>query len=146
MSYATVEAAVVTVLRTHADFSTTNCTQGDSSPTKKGLERVVRVIYGGSRREEITIALMRHIWTVNIDLYVPYRGKIQDMEATFATERQKVIDTLAIYPRLDDLEGVTKAELLNGDRPEPLATKKAAYRGQRMYLEVHETVKPARVG
>lgn len=146
MSYATVEAAVVSVLQTHADFDATNCTQGDSSPIKKGLERVVRVMYGGSRREELTITLMRHVWTVRIDLYVPYRGKIQDMEATFATERQKVIDTLAIYPRLNDLTGITKAELLNGDTPEPLATKKTAYRGQRMYLEVHETVKPVRVG
>jgi len=67
------------------------------------------------------------------------------METTLAAERQKVIDTLAKYPRLNSLEGVTKAELLNGDSPEPLSSKKTAYRGQRMYLEVHEVVKPARM-
>ena len=145
MSYATVEAAVVTVIRTHADFDDTNCISGDSSPIKEGLERVVRVWYGTTRREEITCTLMRHIWTVRIDLFVPYRGKIQNMEATMAAERQKVIDTLAKYPRLNSLAGITKAELLNGDSPEPLGTKKTAYRGQRMYLEVHEVVKPARV-
>lgn len=146
MSYATVEAAAVTVMRTHADFDENNCIAGDSSPIKKGLERVLRIWYGGSRREELTITLMRHIWTLRLDLYVPYRGKIQDMEATLAAERQKVIDTLAAYPRLDNLSGVSKAEILNGDAPEPLVTKKSAYRGQRMYLEVHETVKPSRVG
>lgn len=146
MSYATVEAAVVTVIRTHADFNSTNCIAGDSSPIKKGLERVCRVWYGSTKREPITLTLMRHIWTVRVDVFVPYRGKIQDMEATLASERQKVIDTLAKYPLLNNLEGVTKAELLNGDAPEPLSTKKTAYRGQRMYLEVHETVKPVRVG
>jgi len=145
MSYATVEAAVVTVIKTHADFDDDNCIAGDDSPIKKGLERIVRVWYGGTRRNEVTIKLMEHVWTVRIDLFVPYRGDIHDMEATFATERQKVIDTLAKYPRLDSLAEVTKAELLNGDAPEPLNTKKTAYRGQRMYLEVHEVVKPARV-
>lgn len=145
MSYETIETAVVTAIRTHADFNTTNCVQGDSSPIKKGLERVVRVWYGSSRREEITIALMDHIWTVRIDIFVPYRGRIQDMETTMASERQKVIDTIAKYPRLNDLSGIRKAEILNGDSPEPLNTKKTAYRGQRLYLEVHETVKPVRV-
>ena len=146
MSYATVETAVVTVLRTHADFDTDNCVQGDSSPIKKGLERVVKVWYGSSRREPITLTIMRHIWTVRIDVFVPYRGRIQDMETSLATERQKVIDTMAKYPLLDNLAGVSKAEILNGDAPEPLNTKKTAYRGQRLYLEVHENVKPARVG
>jgi len=146
MSYATVEAAVITAIRTHADFDSNNCIAGDSSPIKKGYERVCRVWYGSSRREEVTISLMRHIWTVRIDIFVPYRGKIQDMEATLASERQKVIDTLATYPRLNDLTGVTKAEILNGDSPEPLNPKRTSYRGQRLYLEVHEIVKPARVG
>lgn len=146
MSYATVEAAVVAVIRTHADFDVNNCVQGDSSPIKKGFERVVRAWYGSTRREPLTLTLMRHIWTVRVDVFVPYRGKVQDMESTLANERQKVIDTLAKYPRLDNLAGVTKAEILNGDAPEPLNTKKTAYRGQRLYLEVHETVKPARVG
>lgn len=146
MSYATVEAAAVTVLRTSDHFNSGNCVAGDSSTIKKGVEQAVRVWYGGSRREPITLTLMRHIWTVRIDVYVPYRGKIQDMEATLATERQEVIDTLAKYPLLNNLSGVSKAEILNGDTPEPLNTKKNAYRGQRLYLEVHETVKPARVG
>lgn len=146
MSYSTVESAVITVIRTHADFGTTNCTAGDLRPIKNGYQRFCAVKYGGSRREELTIHLIRHVWTVLIDLFVPYRGEVSDMEATFATERQKVIDTLATYPRLNDLSGVTKAEVLNGDAPEPLQTKKSAYRGQRLYLEVHETTKPVRVG
>jgi hypothetical protein len=146
MSYANVEAAVVTVIRTHADFDSTNCIAGDRSPIKKGLERVCTVKYGNVRREAITITMMRHIWIVLVDIFVPYRGRIQDMETSLATERQKVIDTLAIYPHLDDLAGVTKAEILNGDAPEPLNPKKSAYRGQRLYLEVHETTKPVRVG
>jgi hypothetical protein len=132
MSYATVEAAAITVLKTHADYDATNCTSGDVSPIKKGLARVARIWYDSSRREPISVTLMRHIWTLRVDLYVPYRGRIQDMEATMATERQKIIDTFAIYPRLNDLAGVTIAEILNGEAPQPLESKRTSYRGQRM--------------
>lgn len=142
MSYAVVEAAAVTVLRKHADFDATNCRAGDVSPIKKGLERVCSLLYGGVRNEQVTLKIFRHVWTVNVDLYVPYRGEIPELEGRLATERQKIIDTLGAYPRLDSLAGVTSARLTNADSPEPLRPKKGAYRGQRLYLEVVESVEP----
>jgi len=145
MSYSTVETAVLTVIKLNAGYDDDNCKAGDSSPIKRGLPRVCRLLYGGGRREGLTITLMRHIWTVNVDIYVPYRGDLATLEASLATERQTIIDQLAQYPRLNNCAGVTSAEILNGDKPEPLAKKKTAYRGQRLYLEIKETVKSARV-
>lgn len=141
MSYATIETAAVTTLRLHDDFDSTNCTAGDRRPIAKGYERAASIKYGNLRREEISVTLRRHIWILYVDLIVPYRGEISDMEVTLATERQKVVDTYMNSPRLSNCSGVTRAEIINGDHPEPLMTKKTAYRGQRLYLEVHETAK-----
>lgn len=141
-----IEQAVVDVLRTHDDLNHDNCLSGDLAGLKKGLDRVVNVKYAKVTRKPLTITMVEHIWALQVDVYVPYRGRIQDMEASLAVERQKVIDTLAKYPKLDNLAGVHKAEVVNGDAPEPLSTRKAAYRGQRLRLEVHQAVEPVRVG
>ena len=144
MSYATIEAAALTVIKLHGDYDDNNATAGDVSPLKKGYERVCRLLYGGGRREALTITIMRHTWVINVDIYVPYRGDIPTLEAALATERQKIIDQLAKYPLLNACAGVTSAEITNADKPEPLAPKKSPYRGQRLYLQVQEMVKPAR--
>lgn len=144
MSYSTVEASILAVIRTHADFDTNNVLAGSASAIKKGLARVVRVLKGGHRQEQITIASYRHIWTVNLDMYVPWKGKIDTLETDLATETQKVIDTLHQYPRLNGSAGVTRAELLNANQADPLVNRNGRYRGQRLFLEVHEIVTPTR--
>ena len=145
MSYSTIESAAVAVLKTHADYDDTNCRAGDVSPIKEGYERVARFLYGGVREEPVTINLLRHVWTVFIDLYVPYRGQVPEFEGRLATERQKILDTFPLYPLLNATAGVTWARITNGANPEPLNPKKGAYRGQRLLLEVAEITKPARV-
>ena len=89
--------------------------------------------------------MLRHIWTVNVDLYVPYRGDVPELEGRLATERQKVLGTFDEYPLLDGTAGVQWARIINGANPEPLNPKKASYRGQRLFLEVAEVTKPGRV-
>ena len=145
MSYSTVEAAAVEVLKKHADFTADNCKAGDLSPAKKGYERVARFLYGGVRPEQLTLTLVKNIWTVNIDLYVPFRGQVAELEGRLATERQKIIDTFNLYPILNGTAGVQWARIINGATPEPLNPKKGSYRGQRLFLEVAEVTKPARV-
>ena len=112
---------------------------------RRGYERLVNLLYGGGRREPLTLTIMRHTWIVNVDLYVPFRGELSTLEAALATERQYVIDQLAKYPLLNACAGVASAEITNGDKPLPLENKRSPYRGQRLYLEVKENVKPARV-
>lgn len=145
MSYSTIETAALGVIRALADYDENNCTAGDSSKLKKGYERVVRLLYGGGSRAPLTLTTLQDTWTINIDLYVPYRGQLLVLEAALATERQTIIDQLAKYPRLNNCSGVTDAEITNGDKPEPLASKKSVYRGQRLYLQVKESISPGRV-
>jgi hypothetical protein len=87
---------------------------------------------------------MKHIWTIFIDSYVPYRGRLPDMHAALNAERDKILTIFPKYPRLNGTSGVTTAEIVNGDFPEPLSIRKGAYRGQRFHMEVSELVKPAR--
>ena len=117
---------------------------GSASAIKKGLNRVVRVLRGGHRQEQVTLDSYRHVWTVNLDVYVPWKGKNDTLEADLATETQKVIDTIHEYPRLEASAGVTRAEVLNANQPDPLVNRNGRYRGQRLFLEVHEIVTPTR--
>jgi len=145
-TYLDIENAVLDILHLHDDFDEFNCQRGGLDGIKKGWNRLIRVMYARVTRKDLTLALVEHTWTIKVDIYVPWRGRIQDMEDTLAIERQKVIDLLARYPLLNATEGVYRAEILTGDAPEPLGGKKTAYRGQRLYLEVKQAVQPLRVG
>jgi hypothetical protein len=145
MSYSTIETAALSVIRLLPVYDDSNCQAGDSSPLKKGYERVVKLLYGGGVRNPLTLTTMQHTWTVNVDVYVPYRGELSVLESTLATERQTIIDQLAKYPRLNNCTGVVDAEITNGNKPEPLNSKRSPYRGQRLYLLVQEVVYPGRV-
>ncbi len=145
MSYSTIETSLLAVIRKHADFDTTNVQAGEASAMKKGLERTVRILKGSHRQIPVTVMAYRHIWTINIDLYVPWRGDMAALEAALYTEGQKIIDTLHAWPYLDGSAGITSAELLNAGQPEALAgDKKGVYRGQRYILEAIEIVSPTR--
>ena len=146
MSYALIEAAVITVLAIHGDFDTDNVKAGDSLMIGKGYERAVRVSNGGHTDKGLTLALVERTWTIFLDLYVPYRGALADLNTRLNTERQKVIDQMALYPRLNNLAGVRVATLDQSIPPEPLNPKHTVYRGQRNRLIVIEIVKPARAG
>ena len=145
-TYNEIEQAVLDVIRTHDDFTPDNSLTGDLEGLKRGFDRLVRVMYGGLGRRALTVTMMEHTWTVRVDVFVPYRGRIQEMEARLATERQKIVDTLAKYPKLNSLTGIISAEVLNAETPEPLGSKKTAYRGQRLYLSIRQAVDPVRVG
>ena len=123
MSYATIEAAVVTVIIKHADFSTTNCKARDIRPLSDGLERVCLVSYGNQAREEMTLRSELYIWTLNIDVFVPWRGEDSVLQASLNTEMQKVIDTLEAWPKLDAANGVLDSNITNINKAELLAEK-----------------------
>lgn len=144
MSYVTIEAAVLTVLRIDTDYTTDNSATGDMGKISKGLARVVNIKYGSSRREPLTITTMRHLHTIFIDSYVPYAGRMPTLHSALNAERDKILTIFAKYPRLNATSGVYRAEIMNGDYPEPLSVSKGPYRGQRFYMEVDELVKPAR--
>ena len=88
---------------------------------------------------------MVHRWTVNVDIFVPWRNEAYELEQRISVEAQKVIDTLQKYPRLNGTSGVNKAQISNVGLPDILELRRGAYRGKRHPLEVEEIVDPGRV-
>jgi hypothetical protein len=146
MSYATIVAAVLTTIQTHADFDTDNCKADDLSPLAKGKSEVVNVIYSTHGQKDISLGIVEIKWTINVDVYVPFKGRMPDLLTDLATSRQKIIDTLSKYPKLGDAAGVTDATLQIGMTPELLSERKGRYKGQRSRLIVTEISTPVRAG
>lgn len=144
MSYTTVETATVNVIRKHADFDADHCKAADGKMFGKGLARFCLVSYNSDRTQELTIKVELRIWLLNIDVFVPWRGDLAELEQRVDAEVQKVKDMLAKYPRLDAASGVTKAILATGNPKDVLQVAKGSYRGKRSILEVQEAVDPAR--
>ena len=144
MSQATIEAGIVGTIRLHADFDTSNCYLYDRRVLGKGLARLVVVSYANLRKEEVTIQVERRIWTYNVDVLVPWRGTLTELDTRVGTETQKVIDTLAAYPRLNGTANVQKAAMTQASTPDVISERKGVYRGRRHSLEVIEFYNPGR--
>jgi len=144
MPQAIIEAAIVATIKLHADFDDTNCYLYDKRALGKGLARLVVVSYAQLRRESISLQIERRIWTYNVDVLVPWRGELEEMDIRVGTETQKVIDTLANYPRLNGTAGVHRTEMTLGALPDVLSQSRGRYRGRRHTLDVMEYFQPAR--
>lgn len=144
MSQATIEAGIVGTIRLHADFDETNCYLYDRRALGKGLARLVVVSYANLRKEEVTIKTERRIWTYNVDVLVPWRGSLTELDTRVGTETQKVIDTLAAYPRLNGTENVQKAIMTQSPTADVISERKGVYRGRRHSLDVFEFYEPGR--
>jgi hypothetical protein len=144
MSQTVIEAGIITTIRKHADFDDTNCNLYDRRPMAKGLARVVVVSYDSVTSEQITIQMERRTWVYNVDVMVPWRGDLVELDTRVAVETQKVIDTLAAYPRLSATANVQRADLSAAARPDLIMERKGVYRGRRHTLNVLEIVNPGR--
>jgi hypothetical protein len=142
----TIEDAIVSTIQLHADFDSTNCKANDRRILGKGLARVVVVHYNTHRRIPggLTLKLDQRIWSFNIDVLVPWRGQLAEMDERIGTETQKVIDTLAEYPRLNGTTDIQRTDLTLSNTPDILSEKKGGYRGRRHNLDVLEIYNPQR--
>ena len=144
MTQAVIEAAIVSTIQLHGDFSTANTRLNDRKPLRKGLARTVVVTYENHQDEDLTISRVRRIWTYAVDVLVPWRGQWDELMANVATETQKLVDTLAAYPKLNGAAGVVRARFMVSDTPDVVRSSKGGYRGRRHHVEVHEVVDPSR--
>lgn len=144
MSQSAIEAGIVATIKLHADFDDTNCYIYDRRALGKGLARLAIVTYNNMTRESITLQSERRIWTYNIDVLVPWRGELYEMDQRVGTEAQKVIDTLAEYPRLNGTSGVQRTDMTLANTPDVITERKGGYRGRRHSLVVREIYTPAR--
>lgn len=141
MSQAEIEAGIMTTIRKHADFDEDNCKLYDRRPMNKGLARVVVVSFDNvSAAEQITIRSERRTWSFNVDVLVPWRGELPELDTRVGVETQKIIDTLAAWPRLSATTGVQRADLVTGSKADLIMERKGIYRGRRHTLNVLEIV------
>ncbi len=145
MSQATIEAGIISTITQHADFDSDNTKLYDRRPTGKGKPRVVVVSYAQIRREPLTLQIERRIWTYNVDVMVPWRGDLFELDTRVGTETQKVIDTLAKYPKLNAVAGIQRTDLTLTNTPDIVQERKGGYRGRRHFLVVREIVDPGRL-
>jgi len=102
------------------------------------------VSYNTHRKEPLTLRMERRTWTYNVDVLVPWRGDIIELDTRVGTETQKVIDTLAKYPKLNGVAGVQRTDVTLSNTPDLIQQRKGGYRGRRHFLDVKEIVDPAR--
>jgi hypothetical protein len=147
MSQTIIENAIVDTIKLDIEnFNNENCKLNDHRSLGKGLERVVIVSFeAATTAEHISIRAERRTWTFNVDMLVPWRGELTEMDNRIAVETQKVIDILAQYPRLNGTAGIQRAELSAAAKPEPMRDTKGVYRGRRHTLRVLEIVTPGRL-
>lgn len=139
MSQAVIEAAIVATIQIHADFDATNCYAYDKRALGKGLDRLVVVSYAQHRRGGLTLTIDQRTWTHNVDVFVPWRGELAELDSRVGAETQKVVDILAKYPRLNATAGVTRTDMILSAIPDVLTERRGTYRGRRHSLEVLET-------
>jgi len=143
-SQRTIEDAIVATVTLHADFNDNNVFIYDKRALGKGLSRLVIVSYSTHRREGLTLQIERRIWSFNVDVLVPWRGELADMDKSVGTETQKVIDTLAKYPRLNATTDIQRTDMTASNTTDVLTERKGSYRGRRHVLEVREIYNPSR--
>ena len=145
MTQATIEAGIIATIIKHADFDADNTKLYDRRPMGKGKPRVVVVSYNSHRKEQLTLQLERRIWTYNVDVMVPWRGDLTELDTRVGVETQKVIDILAAYPKLNAVAGVQRTDVTLANTPDLIQEKKGGYRGRRHFLEVREIIDPGRL-
>lgn len=144
MSQRAIEDAIVAVIKLHADFGDTNCYIYDRRALGKGLARLVVVSYAQHRRESLTLQMDRRIWSFNVDVLVPWRGQLTELDIRVGTETQKVVDILAKYPRLNGTSDIQRTDLTLSSLPDVIMERRGTYRGRRHSLDVLEIYNPQR--
>ena len=142
MSYATIEAKVQTLLQNLSLFVDEDVTRGDYRVLDQVGGPYCVLTPGGftsnaaatSYGEKTSI-----FWAVTLDLFVRHWGDGTEF-TNVQSNRQTIIDELAKYPTLDELEGVVYAAITGGDPPRTVYDDAGAagWLMQRMTLEVHE--------
>jgi len=117
MAYATIEAAVQTLLQALAQYTSDQVTRGDYRVLDSGVDEacVLRpgafTVSGGGDYGQRTYG-----WLVYVQIFQRYTGDGSEW-ASLATQRQNVVDQLHEYPTVDGVAGVTEVVVTRGREP-----------------------------
>lgn len=141
MSYATIEAALATILKTISGFSASNVAQGNYRILGTGQTKAIVLMPGAlTHRGESFGGFWRTSWGINLELYHLWDGEQSTMMTTIKSVRQDVIDRIDMYPTLDNTAGVIVGAVDSGQEPEIWAVGNLQYWRQVIRLLVEESV------
>jgi hypothetical protein len=122
MSYDSVETGLRDVIRKITGYTATdqtaNVTKGDYRCLGFGVTKAV-ILTPGSFQREVVAAPRRlaQTWTVNLELWLPFRNEVSDIASDVRTARQVILDEIDKWPRLDGTTNVLDAFATGGQEP-----------------------------
>ena len=122
MSYDVVETGLRDVIRKISGFTaiddSANVTKGDYRCLGFGVTKAVVLTPGSFSREAVAIPRrLAQNWTVNLELWLPFRNELSDIASDIRTVRQEVLDEIDKWPKLDATVGVLDAFANGGNEP-----------------------------
>lgn len=127
MSYATIEAALSSVIQKIADFDGDNVSQGDWRILGHGKDKAVVLMPGPFTRVPSVVQNANLVtWSVDIELYILFDGEHSTTVATLKTQRQLIMDEVNKFRKLDATSGVLSAIIADGDEVEPFVNPDGA--------------------
>jgi len=140
MSYSSVEAALLTVIRLMSGYTTTNTSAGDYRILNASSGKSVILTPGAVVAREVVAAprRMRTVWGINIELAIPFRGDVSTVATAVRTDRQALIDHVDKYPTLNSAAGVLTALIIGADEPGEWEGVGGGFWIQRMIMHAEE--------
>jgi len=118
MSYDTIEAGVLKIVRKVSGFNANNTSQGEYKVLGSGVRQAVILTPGPFTRSVVAAPRrLRQNWTVNLELWIPFITEISEIASLIRTKRQELLDELDKWPRLDNTAGVSNAFATGGQEP-----------------------------
>lgn len=118
MSYATVAAALETVIKTLDQFDPDNVRRNDYSILARGKSKAVIIMPGRFLEHgKFDDARYRTVWFLNIELFIGFVTDRGQLEEDIEVQRQAIIDVVDTYPTLNGTEGVVSAVIIEGSEP-----------------------------
>jgi len=142
MSYANIEAALLTRIQNLSNYSTTNSSRGDYRVLGAGVSRAI-ILEPGAIPERDHFAAPRVIstvWDINIRLFIPWAGQMSISNTNLEADRQEIIDELDKYPTLNGTTDVVNAMLIGARAPEVWVGESRQWWQQDMTYQVRENV------
>lgn len=125
MAYDTIETGLLTVIRLHADWSSANTSKGDYKVLGVGNSQAIVLQPGRIRTRSVSAAprVIRTPWIINLELYLHFRGEIDEVFARCRTVRQTLIDHVDKYPTLNSTTGCINALITGGGEPDVIGAE-----------------------
>lgn len=141
MSYATIESALATILRTATGFDTTNVVIGHFRPLANKKESVSLTPGAISGRRSEGNRTVTTDWVVQIQYFVKAtdHANVEDVYATIIAGRQKLIDVVDQNPTLNGTAGVVIARITDADEPDWLQSGRSYIWEQMLRCTIRET-------